>query len=209
MGLAYRPMIEVRHFDSRDGDKGFAAVSKNSPRSGHEQRLRALDRILERDPDAIAALHERAGLLREADRFEDAKRDYLALIARDPTDFAALNDFGTLVLKAGYREAARSLFAQAVRHHPGNANGHVNLANLLLLLGEADRARAHFEAALAIDPAHIHAHRGMGIVLAEAGDMAGARHHRDRGFKDHAVTALPYRGAARPVEVLLLVAAAG
>lgn len=184
-------------------------MSKNSPRSSHEQRLRALDRIVARDPAAAAALHERAGLLREAGRFEDAKRDYLALIARDPTDFAALNDFGTLVLKAGYREAARSLFAQAVTHHPGNPNGHVNLANLLLLLGEQNRAREHFEKALQLDPAHIHAHRGLGNLLAEEGDGAGARRHRDLGFKNHAVTALPYRGTTRPIEILLLVAAAG
>lgn len=182
-------------------------MSEGAPRT--RARLDALDRILAADSAAADALYERAGLLREQGRFEEAKRDYLELIRRDPADFAALNDFGTLVLKAGFREAARSLFGEAVRHHPGNPNGHVNLANLLLLLGEQDRARRHFEAALAIDPDHVHAHRGMGNVLAEAGDAAGARHHRDRGFKNHAVTALPYRGEARPIAVLLLVAAAG
>ena len=164
---------------------------------------------LERDPDDIAALYERAGLLREQGRFEEAKRDYLELIRRDPTDFAALNDFGTLVLKAGYREAARSLFGQAVRHHPGNPNGHVNLANLLLLLGERRQARLHFEAALRADPDHIHAHRGMGNLLAALGDETGARRHRDRGFRDNFLTALDYRGEGRGIAVLLLVAAAG
>lgn len=168
-----------------------------------------LDRALQRDPNAIAARFERAGLLREQGRFEEAKRDYLELIRRRPTDFAALNDFGTLVLNAGYREAARSLFGEAVRHHPGNPNGHVNLANLLLVLGERTQARHHFEAALQIDPDHIHAHRGMGNLLAELGDEAGARRHRDRGFKDNFLTALDYRGEGPGVSVLLLVAAAG
>lgn len=172
-------------------------------------RLHELDRALERDPDCVAARHERAGLLREQGAFEDAKRDYLELIRRRPTDFAALNDFGTLVLDAGYREAARSLFAEAVRHHPGNANGRVNLANLLLLLGEREAARAHFEAALATDPTHIHAHRGMGNLLAEIGDTAAARAHRDRGFKDHFLTTLPYRGEGHPISVLLLISALG
>jgi hypothetical protein len=184
-------------------------VSANSPRTDRRARLAELDRILAGDPEAATALYERAGLLREAGRFDEAKRDYLELIRRSPTDFAALNDFGTLVLKAGYREAARSLFGEAVRQHPGNPNGHVNLGNLLLLLGELDRARRHFEAALRIDPAHVHAHRGMGNLLAESGDAAGARQHRDRGFKNDAVTALPYRGEARPIALLLLVAAAG
>ena len=172
-------------------------------------RIGELDLALERDPDDIAALCERAGLLREEGRFEEAKRDYLDLIRRQPTDFATLNDFGTLVLNAGYREAARSLFGEAVRHHPGNPNGHVNLANLLLLLGEGRQARLHFEAALRADPDHIHAHRGMGNLLAALGDATGARRHRDRGFRDNFLKALDYRGEGQGTAVLLLVAAAG
>ncbi len=172
-------------------------------------RIGELDSALERDPDDIAARSERAGLLREEGRFEEAKQDYLELIRRQPTDFAALNDFGTLALNAGYREAARSLFAEAVRHHPRNPNGHVNLANLLLLLGAREQARHHFEAALEIDPDHIHAHRGMGNLLAALGDDAGARCHRNRGFRDNFLTPLDYRGEGQGIAVLLLVAAAG
>ncbi len=172
-------------------------------------RIGELDRLLERDPEDVTARSERAGLLREDGRFEEAKRDYLDLIRRRPTDFEALNDFGTLALSAGYREAARSLFAEAVRHHPRNPNGHVNLANLLLLLGERAQARHHFEAALEIDPDHIHAHRGMGNLLTALGDEAGARRHRDRGFRNNFLTPLDYRGEGQGIAVLLLVAAAG
>ena len=184
-------------------------MTKRPQGATHSLRIGELDRALAHDPNAIAARFERAGLLREQGRFEEARRDYLELIRRRPTDFAALNDFGTLVLKEGYREAARSLFGEAVRHHPDNPNGHVNLANLLFLLGEQAQARYHFEAALRIDPNHIHAHRGMGNLLGEIGDEAGARTHRDKGFKNHFLTALPYRGEGRPVAVLLLVSAAG
>jgi hypothetical protein len=184
-------------------------VTESSPGASGNLRLQQLDRELERDPDAIEVRAERAGLLREQGRFEDAKRDYLELIRRKPADFAALNDFGTLVLNAGYREAARSLFAEAVRHHPDNPNGHVNLANLLFLIGEQTAAREHFQTALKIDPGHIHAHRGMGNLLAAFGDAAGAKLHRDEGFTDHSLTVLPYRGEGAPISVLLLVAAAG
>jgi len=164
---------------------------------------------LRQDPNAVAARFERAGLLREQGRFEEAKRDYLELLRKRPTDFALLNDFGTLVLDAGYREAARSLFNEAVRHHPGNPNGRVNLGNLLLLLGEQAQARQHFEAALRIDPDHVHAHRGMGNLAAAIGDDKAARLHRDKGFANHFLTRLPYRGEAPPIPVLLLVSAAG
>ena len=185
---------------------GRARVNSSAPAAA---RLRRLDQVLTRDRDDFAARAERAGLFREQGRFEDAKRDYLELLRRKPDDFATLNDFGTLVLNAGYSEAARSLFAEAVRHHPGNPNGRVNLGNLLYRLGEEAAAREQFEAALAIDPGHIHAHRGLGNVLAALGDSAGAKAHRDRGFKGHAVTVLPYRGEGVPISVLLLVSAAG
>jgi Tetratricopeptide repeat len=172
-------------------------------------RIGRLDRILARDPDAIDARFERAGLLREQGRFEEAKRDYLDLIRRRPADFTALNDFGTLVLKAGYKDAARSLFSEAVRHHPDNPMGRVNLASLLFLMGEPEQARQHLDAALQFDPDHVHAHRLMGNLLAEAGDQAGARRHRDKGFGSRFLTTMPYRGDRTPVRLLLLVSAVG
>jgi Tetratricopeptide repeat len=184
-------------------------MNKHSPPRVADLRIQELDRSLERDPDALDARFERAGLLREQGQFEEAKRDYLELLKRTPTHFGALNDFGTLVLAAGYKDAARSLYCEAVRHHPDNPNGHVNLANLLFLSGEPDQARVHFEAALRIDPDHIHAHRGMGNLLAELGDADGARRHRDKAFKNHFLTTLPYRGDSPPISVLLLISAAG
>ena len=188
---------------------GIAVNLPLPPPTPRSLRISDLDRLLELDSDAIGLRYERAGLLREQGLFEAAKRDYLELLRRTPTDFGALNDFGTLVLKAGYKEAARTLFRQAIRHHPNNPMGHVNLANLLFLTDEHEAAREHFEAALRIDPDHIHAHRGMAYLLAEIGDAAGAGKHRDKAFKNHFLTTLPYRGNGPAIPVLLLVSAAG
>jgi Tetratricopeptide repeat len=182
---------------------------RRPPLSARTIRLQALDRQLAEKPDDLAAIYARASLLRESGRTEEAKRDYLALLARAPTHFGALNDFGTMLVATGYRDAARTVFEQAARHHPENSDGHVNLANLLLALGELAPAQTHFEAALELDPDHIHAHRGLANLLTETGDTAGARAHRDRGFKGHAATALPYHGDGPPVSVLLLVSALG
>ncbi len=178
-------------------------------RNPRKARIAELDRRLAREPDAVEARYERAGLLREQGLFDEAKRDYLELLRRKRADFGVLNDFGTMVLKAGYSGAARSLFGEAVRHHPDNPMGHVNFANLLLHCGEHAQARVHFEAALRLDPGHIHAHRGMGNLLAELGDLAAARRHRDIGFKNDYITPLPYRGDGAPVKILLLISAAG
>ncbi len=80
------------------------------PPGARTTRLQALDAQLAEDPEAIEPRYERASLLREAGRFEKAKRDYLALLARAPTHFDALNDFGTMLLATGYRDAARTVF---------------------------------------------------------------------------------------------------
>jgi tetratricopeptide (TPR) repeat protein len=191
------------------GIRADLAVSDRPQPTSPKHRIRQLDRLLARDPDAVELRFERAGLLREQGLFDRAKHDYLELIRRRPTDFTALNDFGSLALKAGYKDAAQSLYREAVRHHPDNPMGRVNLANLLFLLGEQEQARAQFEAALRIDPDHIHANRGMGNVLAEAGDEAGARRHRDKGFKNQFLTTMPYRGDGTAIRVLLLVSAVG
>ncbi len=184
-------------------------MNKYAPPPSRQQRIHELGQLLERDPDAFTARYERAGLLRELGRYDDAQRDYFELLRRTPADFGVLNDFGTLALTAGHKDAARSLFGEAVRHHPDNPKGRVNLANLLFAMGHHDEARAHFEAALRADPDHVHAHRGMGNLLAELGDTVGARRHRDKGFATSFLTALPYRGDRPPISVLLLVSAAG
>lgn len=177
--------------------------------SAKAYRIRELDWSVEQNPDSIEARFERASLLREQGSFEEAKRDYLELLRRAPGHFGALNDFGTLLLKAGFKDAARTVFGEAIRHHPGNPMGHVNLANLLFWIDEPAQARHHFEAALRIDPDHVHAHRGMGNLLAAIGDETGARRHFDKGFQNHFLTKLPYRGERAAVSVLLLVSAFG
>ena len=197
----------------RYAKKAAANVSESgkklAPRPLRRERVAELDRMLEREPDAIEPRYERAGLLRELGAFHEAKRDYLELIRRKPDDFGVLNDFGTLVLNAGYGSAARSLFEEAVRRHPDNPMGRVNLANLLLALEEHELARTHYQAALRADPAHVHAHRGLGNLLADLGDAEGARHHRDLGFRNDFLTVLPFRGAGAPIRVLLLISAMG
>jgi hypothetical protein len=46
-------------------------------------------------------------------------------------------------------------------------------------------------------------------VLADLGDRAGARYHFQKGFRDHAVSTLPYRGTEPPVTLLQLVSSGG
>jgi len=183
-----------------------------APRLAQESRLRELEVLLARHPaqgDATAAEIERAVLLAALDRRQDAQQAFVDILRRAPTSFSALNEFGTLLTNMGAIDAACRVYAEAILHHPENPMARVNLANLLLRANKHAEARAQYEAVLRIDPDHAEAHQGLGAVLSDVGDRAGALYHFQKGFRDHAISSLPYRGTRPPVTLLQLVSSGG
>jgi glutathione synthase/RimK-type ligase-like ATP-grasp enzyme len=183
-----------------------------APRLARLARLEQLDVLLKQEVDsetAITAGIERAVLLAALDRREEAKLAFIAILQRSPTHFSALNEFGTLLTEMGAINAACRVYAEAILHHPQNPIPHVNLANLLLRASKYEDARRHYEAVLEIDPDHAPAHQGLGAVLADLGERDAAREHFRKGFRGHAISTLPYRGNAPPVQLLQLVSSGG
>ncbi|HEX4181776.1 MAG TPA: tetratricopeptide repeat protein, partial [Caulobacteraceae bacterium] len=168
-----------------------------------------LDALLAREPGRVEAHFLRAGLLVQAGRHDEARQDYLAVIALEPTHFGALNDLGTLLYNTDFRTAARTAYAEAVRHHPDNPIGRINLANALLANGEHAAARAQYEAALSLAPDHPDAHQGMANLLQDLGQSDAAEQHRQQSYAVRGITTLPYRGEGTPLRLLLLVSAVG
>jgi Tfp pilus assembly protein PilF len=62
-----------------------------------ENALEAIDARLSEDPHNLALYLERARILTQLDRDDDAKQAYLDLIGVDPTNFDALNELGALL----------------------------------------------------------------------------------------------------------------
>jgi hypothetical protein len=183
-----------------------------APRLAQESRLRQLEDLLARqyvENDALDTEIERAALLGALDRQQDAQQAFVDILRRAPANFSALNEFGALLTNMGAIDAACRVYSEAIAQHPLNPMGHVNLANLLLRANKYADAREHYDAALRIDPALAQAHQGLGAVLSDLGDRAGARHHFQKGFRDHAVSTLPYRGTEPPVALLQLVSSGG
>ena len=183
-----------------------------APRLAQELRLAQLDELLARQPAGATTIGieiERAVLLAALNRRADAQRAFVDILRRAPTHFSALNEFGTLLTSMGAIDAACRVYSEAILHHPKNPMAYVNLANLLLRANKHLEARAHYETVLRIDPDYAEAHQGLGAVLSDLGDRAGARHHFQRGFRDHAVLTLPYRGTKPPVALLQLVSSGG
>jgi hypothetical protein len=174
-------------------------------------QLEALERTdarLAEAPDDLEARFDRARLLTRLGRTEPARLEYFQILERAPGHFGALNNLGALLYETGYRKAARTAYAEAVARHPDQPMGRVNLANLLREQGEVEAARSQYEAALAVAPDHAEAHQGLALLLLEAGEEEAALVHQRLGFRNGAVTVLPYLGSTEPVPVLLLISAA-
>jgi tetratricopeptide (TPR) repeat protein/glutathione synthase/RimK-type ligase-like ATP-grasp enzyme len=183
-----------------------------APRLALEARLDELEAVLARQPgesDTIDIEVERAALLGNLNRSGEAQQAFIDILRRAPTNFSALNQFGTLLTETGAIDAACRLYSEAILHHPANPMARVNLANLLLRANRHNEARGHYETALRLDPDYAPAHQGLGAVLADLGDRPGAQAHFRRGFRDNAVSTLPYRGTAAPVRMLQLVSSGG
>jgi glutathione synthase/RimK-type ligase-like ATP-grasp enzyme len=190
------------------------ATSKGgwAPRLGQEARLTELEALLARQSpgsDTIDLEVERAALLGALNRRGEAQQAFIDILRRAPTHFSALNQFGTLLTEMGAIDAACRVYSEAILHHPANPMARVNLANLLLRANRHGEARGHYETALQLDGDYAPAHQGLGAVLADIGDRPSAQHHFRRGFRDHAVSTLPYRGTKPPVRLLQLVSSGG
>lgn len=176
-----------------------------APALERKEALREVEERLASDPESVDLRFNRACLLAEMGENEPAKQAYLDVLHRCPTHVGALNNLGTVLYMTGYRTAARSAYTEAIARHPGHPMAHVNLGNLFLEAGDLVPAREHYEAALALDSKFTEAHQGLGNLLAELGHEEEAARHQRLGLRDQRATELPYRGEAKPIEVLLLV----
>ncbi|HEX3859655.1 MAG TPA: tetratricopeptide repeat protein [Pseudolabrys sp.] len=180
-----------------------------APRLAQEKRLFQLEEMLATGRATVELEIERAVLLNALDRFLDAQKTFVEILLRTPSNFSALNEFGTCLASQGFIAAACRVYSEAITHHPDNPMGHINLANLLLRGGKLPEAREHYEIALRLDPEHPQAHQGLGAVFSGAGDHSAAQPHFKKGFRNHGVSTLPYRGTRPPVPLLLLVSSGG
>jgi Flp pilus assembly protein TadD/glutathione synthase/RimK-type ligase-like ATP-grasp enzyme len=203
-------MNPLKQTAARSAD--IAARRGWAPRLAQESRLRQLEEMLARQPagdDSTTAEVERAVMLGALDRRAEAQQAFIDILGKAPQNFSALNEFGTLLTQMGAIHAACRVYSEAILHHPENPMARVNLANLLLRANRHTEARGHYEAVLRIDPDHAEAHQGLGAVLSDLGDRAAAREHFQQGFRNHAISTLPYRGTKPPVALLQLVSSGG
>jgi len=173
------------------------------------QRLQEIEERIAVDPAAVEPRFERAALLAEMDRLEEAKQGYLEILATVPTHRGTLNKLGDLLYATGYRSAAHTAYSEAVKFHPDDPTAHANLADILRDRGEDEAARHHYETALCLNPDHRGAHEAMVYLLIDQGEWEAAQVHRRAAFAKNPVSPFGFRGKGTPIPVVVLVAGDG
>lgn len=173
------------------------------------RQLTAIDELIRAAPDDLKLLFGRACCLEDLGRIDNALQAYVTVLDREPTHFGALTNLGSLLFEHGRQTDARPYLEAAVKLYPGDPIAQVNLAQLRTDSGDVDAAIAAYDAVLAIKPDHLHAHLGLAKIYTAREDSERARYHFDRAFIEPKAWSFPYRGAAPPLKVLLLVSAFG
>jgi tetratricopeptide (TPR) repeat protein len=143
-------------------------------RTGRDEGLGLLDRSIERAPRNAAFLNNRAQILAEGARIEEALRDLRRAVMLEPRFDAAFCHLGSLLRRQGRLDEALAAFRRALAIEPRSPEAHVGLGNVLRERGDRAAARTAYEAALAADAGSASAHYNLGALQLETGDAAGA-----------------------------------
>jgi Flp pilus assembly protein TadD len=155
------------------------------------QSALALSRIescLEGEPARIDLQIERARLLIDLERHDEAKDTYLSILTQDPTQLVALNNLGALLNIMGYHKAALKVYREVVKLDPTNLKVRMNLADSLRDAAELEEARGQYEIILRQHPDNKNAHRGLSYVLLYLGEKEKALELHKKAFGKQPVT---------------------
>jgi Flp pilus assembly protein TadD len=136
--------LDVRP-DYTEAVEALAALERTS---GVPAALMRYQRLLELDPDNLAAWRTYGELLYEAGRLEDAERALELVLSVEPADARARR---TLTLVLASRQAGPELvreFEAIVELEPGNLEARIDLAAAYLAEGRVARATDTYEAVL-------------------------------------------------------------
>ncbi len=119
-------------------------------------------------------IYNRATVLQEKGRLDDALAAYGRALVLRPDYVDAVNNAGIVLQELGRTGDAIALYRRVARPMPVHADLYNNLGTALLAAGEPKEARAALEQALACRNDFPEAAYNLGNALRELGDLAGA-----------------------------------
>jgi tetratricopeptide (TPR) repeat protein len=142
---------------------------------------------------------ERAVVLHNAGRLDDAEALYREVLHNEPGHQAALHLSGLIAYERGRFREAVTLIEMALAGGAITAPIHTNCGVAYRALGELDQAARHIASAIALDPSYVVAHVNYGLVLWEQGLAQQAAVHFETvlGMRQDWHTAHYYLGRIR------------
>lgn len=131
--------------------------------------------ILEQIPAHASARGVLATALLNQGRTDEAKDQYLHLVAQNPAEFRVLAMLGALSLRTGRLDEAERYYRDALAAAPTFVEAMSGLGLAAMLRGDEKAARDWFDQILRIDPDFPDVHRLLGDWHFERGEFAQAR----------------------------------
>jgi tetratricopeptide (TPR) repeat protein len=162
----------------------LAAVFRGERASKHDENaLKALDRLLELEPDKPELLEERIDLLQRLNRYEEAEALLERLRDREPTNAARHYQLALALTKWSSRpnrmELAERSLREVIRLSPADAEGYYRLGLVLQNMKRPQEAIPLFRKALDLSPRMTDAVR----ALARAYGMVNDTAHSEEVFR--------------------------
>jgi Flp pilus assembly protein TadD len=132
-------------------------------------------------PDDPFVLESFCDMLWAQQRFAEAERTYLRLLAVEPNWVRAQNNLGYLAMAQGQFAEAEDRFLTYRYVAPDQANPHDSLGELMLLTGRFVEARRELEAALAVRPDFCPSYVNLSYLGVFTDSPSDARRALDRG----------------------------
>lgn len=136
--------------------------------------IRALDRLLARNPSEVLGYLERAKAYFEATEFELALVDLKQALQLDKQSEEAYRLRGEIYWQQGRHKESLADFTTAARLNPKNPQNYFDRAHTYLGLEGYNDAVVDFQKALELDNGHEHAYRGLGATYYALGEFEKA-----------------------------------
>ncbi|MCG8588559.1 MAG: tetratricopeptide repeat protein [Proteobacteria bacterium] len=159
-----------------------------SPRSLGVGTVAALLAWLVASPTALASVESELAFHRGVvaygeGRYEEARRQFEAILAEDPDDAAALQYLGLIAQATGDVETSLARLNRALALDPDDVDVRTDLAGALLAAERDAEAAAELDTVLAADAEHARAHLYRGIAAYRLGEASQAISHLERAVE--------------------------
>lgn len=169
-------IVEEEVFDDEDEDEIVEIAEEYIEDDDYDSALVAYDELLQRDPDNLVYLRDRANTQMLRGGYDYAVRDYDYLLKqRAEPDADLYYNRGCAHLAAGRLEHALSDFSKSIELNETYSLAYNNRGATYARMGDFDKAIADFDKAIEIEPANRLAFRNRALAYKKLGKLRQAQ----------------------------------